>query len=60
MDSKFFHYYICMTPSVAALCNVSTLKCGIVVQVGINVQVGIFLQKNKRTGWNKCTGGNIH
>ena len=27
---------------------------------GNNVQVGYFLQNNKRTGLNKCTGGNFY
>ena len=28
--------------------------------MGIIVLVGIFVKIDKRTGWNKCTGGNNH
>ena len=38
---------------------VPTLKYGINAQVVINIQVGNFLQKNKHTGLNKRTGGNL-
>ena len=39
--------------------DIDTLEYKISVQVVINVQVVYFLQKNKRTGLNKHTGGNL-
>ena len=38
----------------------TTLEYEISVQVVINIQVGYFLQKNKCTGLNKHTGGNLY
>ena len=36
-----------------------TLRTGINVRSGINVLVGKFSKNNKRTMWNKHTGGKI-
>ena len=55
-DSKLRQYWRC---EFGPTLKPATLEYEINVQVAINVQVGYFLQKNKGTGLNKRTGGNL-